>query len=230
MTDFITKSACPKDCNCLLKQILNDEDFAKLVAGKSIVNFYKGETIFKQNAFTSHIAFILDGYTKTYLEGTKGKQQILYLSSKGDILGQLSLFFGDASILSISALTDCSVCLISVESLKYFLTMNPNLATLIIGNINKHNYLILQRILSLTQKQMHGRVADTLLYLSSFVNNKDVIDIPLSRKEFAELSGMTTESFIRILTEYKNDGIISIDGKFIEIKSFNLLKKLSEIG
>lgn len=104
------------------------------------------------------------------------------------------------------------------------------MSSLIISNINKHNHIIFNRIISLTQKQMHGRVADTLLYLSKLLNDSAEIDLPLTRKELAELSGMTTESFIRILTEYKNDGIVVLNGKKIEIKSFPLIAKLSQIG
>lgn len=230
MSDFISKSSCPKDCNCIFKDLINDENFEHFSKNKNVVSFYKGETIFKQGAFNSHIGSIISGFAKIYIEGVNGKQQILYLSNSRDLIGHVSLFYDNSSIVSVSAITDSTVCLISNETIKYYLTTIPALANLIISNINKHNHIIFNRIISLTQKQMHGRVADTLLYLSKILNDSNEIDLPLTRKELAELSGMTTESFIRILTEYKNDGIVVLNGKKIEIKSFQLIRKLSEIG
>ena len=230
MNDFPSKINRPKDCNCVFKNIIEEDDFEQFSKNKNIVNFYKGETIFKQGAFNSHIGSIISGYAKIYIEGVNGKQQVLYLSNNQDLIGHISLFYDNSSIASVSALTDTTVCLINHETIKYFLTKAPAMSSLIISNINKHNHIIFNRIISLTQKQMHGRVADTLLYLSKLLNDSAEIDLPLTRKELAELSGMTTESFIRILTEYKNDGIVVLNGKKIEIKSFPLIAKLSQIG
>lgn len=230
MSEFIPKANCPNDCICIFKELIKNDEFEHFSKTKNIVNFYKGETIFKQGAFNSHIGSIISGYAKIYIEGVNGKQQILYLSNSKDLIGHISLFYDNSSIVSVSAITNASVCLISNETIKYYLTTVPALATLIIANINKHNHIIFNRIISLTQKQMHGRVADTLLYLSKLLNDSAIIDLPLTRKELSELSGMTTESFIRILTEYKNDGIITLNGKKIEIKSFQLIQKLSQIG
>lgn len=230
MTEFNSKNNCPKECNCIFKSIIDIQDFDHFSNNKNIVNFHKGETIFKQGAFNSHIGHIVSGFAKIYIEGLRDKQQILYLANSKDLIGHVSLFYDNSSIVSVSAITDTTVCLISNETIKYYLTTIPSLANLIIANINKHNHIIFNRIISLTQKQMHGRVADTLLYLSKILNDSAEIDLPLTRKELAELSGMTTESFIRILTEYKNDGIVFLNGKKIEIRSFQLIRKLSEIG
>jgi CRP-like cAMP-binding protein len=81
-----------------------------------------------------------------------------------------------------------------------------------------------------THKQLPGRIADVLLYFSEVIYESDTFDFPLTRRELAELAGTTKESFIRTLTEFKNDKIIKLDGSHVEIISNDIVKTLCELG
>jgi CRP-like cAMP-binding protein len=69
-----------------------------------------------------------------------------------------------------------------------------------------------------------------LLYFAEKIFHSTSYTLPLTRRELAELAGTTKESFIRTLTEFKNDKIIDLDGSIVEIKSMKIIKTLSELG
>ncbi len=89
---------------------------------------------------------------------------------------------------------------------------------------------IFERLMSQAHKQLPGRVADVILYFARDVFKDTTFSIPFTRKELADLAGTTKESFIRTLTEFRNDKIIEITGSRITIKSMDIIKTLSELG
>jgi CRP-like cAMP-binding protein len=89
---------------------------------------------------------------------------------------------------------------------------------------------IFERLLGQSHKQLPGRIADVILYFSEEIYHNTEFTFPFTRKELAELAGTTKESFIRTLTEFKNDKIIELDGSAIMIKSMDIIKTLSALG
>ncbi len=77
---------------------------------------------------------------------------------------------------------------------------------------------------------MHGRLADTLIYLYNQNLQEEKIFSYLSRKDIAEFAGLSTESTVRLLTEFKNDSIIDIIGKETKLLNPDLLKEISRQG
>ncbi|MDX1285782.1 MAG: helix-turn-helix domain-containing protein, partial [Draconibacterium sp.] len=81
-----------------------------------------------------------------------------------------------------------------------------------------------------TNKQMHGRMADILLCLSQRIFKNDSFNLPLTRSDLAELTGMSTESVIRVMKDFKEDGLIKFEGKDFELLNIEMLMKISEVG
>ena len=77
---------------------------------------------------------------------------------------------------------------------------------------------------------MHGRIADTLIYLNEQSKKEGNIFLYLSRKDIAEFAGLSTETTVRLLTELKNDHIIDINGKDIKVLQAESLKEISQRG
>jgi len=89
---------------------------------------------------------------------------------------------------------------------------------------------MLNNLVGITQKYMPGRVADLLLYLKNEIFLCNPFDTRLSRQELADMTGMTMESFIRILKEFKTSGIITVDGPNIQIVDEEALQFISKKG
>ena len=80
------------------------------------------------------------------------------------------------------------------------------------------------------QKNLLWRVAHLLIYFYEQVYHQVEFELPLSRKEIAEYVGMTTENVIRTMSEFRQDKIISISGKTIEIRDMDALRSISNYG
>jgi CRP-like cAMP-binding protein len=143
--------------------LLTNEEKALVEQQSVSLNFKKGETVCKQGAFASHIYFIEEGLVKVYLE-EKSKNLILTLSTQKSLLGLVSIFEGnDKMPYSITTYTNSKITMIDIQVFRQLVKQNPSFAYRIISLLNESTSQIYGRFFSLTQKQLHGRLADILL-------------------------------------------------------------------
>ncbi|KAF0196476.1 MAG: hypothetical protein FD166_2431 [Bacteroidetes bacterium] len=210
--------------------LLTDSEKEMIDKTSVLVNYKKGETICKQGSFASHIMYIEKGLVKVYLEGSI-KNLILTITPKHNLLGLQALYEGNNTFLySISTYTESSVRLIDVQVFKKLLRQNPAFGFRVINILNESTAQSYGRFLSLTQKQLHGRLADILLCLSRRIFKSDAFDLPLSRSDLSDLTSMSTESVIRIMKDFKDDGIIEINNKSVALLDIPRLTRISEKG
>ncbi len=203
----------------------------ELVETRSVlVNYKKGENICKQGSFASHIMYLEKGLVKIYLEGNP-KDLILTITPEKNLMGLQALYEGNNTFLySISTYTNTSVRLIDIQIFKQLLKQNPQFAYRIINILNESTSQSYGRFFSLTQKQLHGRLADILLCLSRKIFKSVEFDLPLSRSDLSDLTSMSTESVIRIMKDFKDDGIIDINNKSITLLDLPRLETISAKG
>ena len=194
------------------------------------IDFKKGETVCKRGAFASHIYFLEEGLVKVYLE-EKNKNLILTLYTKNNLLGISSIFNENNKLpYSVATYTDSRVRMIDIQIFRQLLKQNPEFSYRIINLLNEDTAQFYGRFFSLTQKQLHGRLADILLCLSHRIFNSNTFELPLSRADLGDLTGMSTESVIRMMKEFKDDGLIEMKCKSIELLDLTRLERISEFG
>lgn len=203
----------------------------ELVDTRSVlVNYKKGEMICKQGSFASHIMYLEKGLVKIYLEGNP-KDLILTITPQKNLMGLQALYEGNNTFLySISTYTDSAVRLIDIQIFKQLLKQNPLFGYRIINILNESTSQSYGRFFSLTQKQLHGRLADILLCLSRKIFKSESFDLPLTRSDLSDLTSMSTESVIRIMKDFKDDGIIDINNKSITLLDLPRLDNISAKG
>jgi len=207
---------------------LNDEQVNEFT--KVQINFRKGEIICKQGAITSYIMILADGLSKNYLEGNQDRGFNFSIVKPIDFIGLSSLFNQNTNLFSGRAITPCTIFHVEKERFKQIIAENAAFASEIMKWYCRMTEGHLNRMSCLANKQALGRIADILLYLSEKIFNGQLIENIISRKDIAELAGMSTESAVRILSELNRDKIIKIVNKGIEISNLALLKKLSIAG
>ena len=219
---------CTRSSKCFKKLIPSELEFIN--QNKTQILYRKGENICKQGAFASYVLYISDGLVRLYLESPNNKNINLKILKTSEFIGLSSIYGDNIYNYSTVALKDSFVCLIEKDSFRKLLTDNGHFASEIIKWYCENEKQLFNKIQSLGNKQMHGRLADTLLYLNddSFAHLN--LFSTLSRKDIAEFAGLSTESTVRLLTELKNDNIIDISGKEIKILNQNLLKDISKRG
>lgn len=207
------------------------EDEKKLIDQHSVsLKFKKGETVCKLGAFASHVYFLEEGLVKVYLE-ERNKNLILTLFTKNNLLGLSSMFDGNNKLpYSVATYTDSVVRMIDIEIFRQLLKQNGEFAYRIISVLNDKTSQIYGRFFSLTQKQLHGRLADILLCLATRIFKSRKFDLPLSRADLGDLTGMSTESVIRMMKEFKDDGLIDMHCKSVELLDIARLERISEFG
>ncbi len=209
---------------------LTDEEKDLLEKNSVTVDYKKGETISKQGSFASNILYIESGLVKVYIEG-KPKNLILTITPEDHFVGLQAIIEGNNTFLySVSTYVDSRIKLIDIQVFKQLLRQNPTFATKIINILNENSAQAYGRFFCLTRKQLHGRLADTLLCLSERIFKSDAFELPLSRNDLGDLTGMSTESVIRIMKEFKDDKLIKVVCKTIEIVDKERIKKISEVG
>ncbi len=184
----------------------------------------------KQGSFASHVIFLKKGLAKVYLEGDQ-KDLILKIVTNDHFVTLSSVFDGnDIFIYSVAPYIESFATLISVDVFKQLIRKNARFAAQIINLLNANTAQIYGRFYCLTRKQSHGRVADIIMCLSENIFQASVFKLNISRYDLADLTGLSAESVIRILKEFKDSGIIDTNNKDIEIIDYNRLKDISLYG
>ncbi len=210
-------------------KFLNPREVSENLKSLAKVHYKRKETVVKQSSHSSHVIYIKTGLIKVFTERRNDKNIILSIAASGTFIG-LTQIYSDVNNFSAIALSESEVCLLPKKSVFYLIQNNNEFANIIYKAQSTYSSLLISKISSLGTKQMHGRLADAILYLcDDEFKDTDIFDA-ITRKDIAEMSGMSPESAIRLLTEFKNDGLIKTNGKKIEINNLELLLRLSDIG
>ncbi len=210
--------------------VLTDYERDLLEKNTVQIEYKKGETICKQGTFASHVIYIEKGLVKVYIEGNP-KNLILTITPENQYVGLQTFYNGNNTFLyTVSTYVDTTVKLVDIQSFKQVLNKNPKFSTKIIQILNEHSAQTYGRFFCLTRKQSHGRMADILLCLSQSIFKSNSFELPLSRQDLGELTGLSTESVIRIMKDFKDDNLISVSCKTLEIMNPEKLKRISEVG
>ena len=220
---------------CIVRQFsslksLNKEELLRMADCKTSYTIKKGEHIFEEGEITKGVFCIKEGICKLSKLSANGKDQIVKLVKPGELLGQRSMISEEPANLSAVALEDMEVCFIPKTEIMHFFNQNNqfsmNVMKTICGDLKESD----DHMVSLAQKNVKERLAETLLYLEdTFGTNDDgTLHIQLSRDELAGMIGTATESCIRLLSELNKTGIIDLVGKKIAITDRNKLKRMAE--
>lgn len=209
---------------------LGKEELLQMADCKTSYIIKKGEPIFEEGESVNGIFCIKDGICKLSKLSANGKDQIVKLVKPGELLGQRSLISDEPANLSAVALEDMEVCFIPKTEIMGFFNKNNqfsmNVMKTICGDLKEAD----DHMVSMAQKSVKERLAETLLYLEdTFGKNSDgSLHIQLSREELAGMIGTATESCIRLLSELNKTGIIDLIGKKITIVDRNKLKRMAD--
>lgn len=227
------------DCrNCIDNEnsvfnILSPEQKDKLLEGSVCKTVRKGEIIFKEGDVPIGLISLSKGKVKVFIEGIGGKEQIVRLARPVGFIGYRALFAQETHKATAVAIEDSVICIINKEVLYTTMRENSELPIKIIQSFATELGLTNNRTVTLTQKHIRGRLAESLIFLKDVYGlEKDgkTIKVYLSREDIANLSSMTTSNAIRTLSNFAHEGVISLEGKKIKILDFSKLENISEIG
>ena len=220
---------------CIIRQFnslktLTKGELVRISNCKTSKIIRKGELLFEEGEHINGIFCIKDGICKVSKMSDNGRDQIIHLIKKGDLLGERSLINDEVSNLKATAINDMEVCFIPKKEIVKDLENNSNFTMDVLKNMalslkNADNIIV-----DMAQKTVKQRLASTLLYLDSKFNRdkNGALDILLSREDIANIIGTATENAIRLLSKFKKERLIDLKNKQIFIVDTLGLKKIAQ--
>lgn len=223
------------DLTCF--SILQKEDLAEVNRVKVPNRYKKGQIIFYEGMNPTGVYCVNKGKVKISKIGFDGKEQIVRFVLDGGILGIRALLGDRPYSATATTLEDSVVCFINRETFSEVLTKYPEIRQCMIRLLSRLLEEAEQKITSLAQKPVRERLAESLLTLQQvFLTDNSTCDIPseaaainLSREDLANMVGTATETVIRLLSEFKEEGLIAIEGRTISVLNTEELKKIGKI-
>ena len=212
---------------------LNDEQREILASHFTLQTYKKNEVIHCEGETPTHLMCLLSGKVKIYKDGVGGRSQIIRVIKPVEYFGYRAYFSGADYITAAAAFEPSLICLIPMTTISQLLMQNNALAMFFIKQLSIDLGVADERTVSLTQKHIRGRLAESLIFLKeSYGVEEDgsTLSIYLSREDLANLSNMTTSNAIRTLSQFAAERLIAIDGRKIKLIDEDKLKKISKIG
>ncbi len=213
---------------CFGKLLPEEIDLVK--ESKVQVLFRRGESLTKQGAFASSVLYIVNGLARLYVIGDANRNFNLRIIQNGEFIGLSSAFSKHTYDYSTVALKDTLVCLIEKDAIAGLIKSNGNFGYGLIKRVFENDISMYDTIRSVMYKQMHGRLADVLLYLDTIHYENESIFGLLSRTEIADFAGLSMESTVKLLKEYEKEGLVKLINKDIKILQHDALIEISKRG
>ncbi|MFO7828350.1 MAG: Crp/Fnr family transcriptional regulator [Bacteroidales bacterium] len=233
MKQIIKRNQC-KTCNeksCAVST-LSDEELELMSKNSSQVYFKDEEMIFKQNSPASHIIFIKSGLVKEHMSGPNKREQILKIVKAPAFLRIASKLKYNINSYSATALTDSTICFIEINVFKELIFKNSKFAYEVLISVCEDGLYCFDKFVNQTQKHIHGRLADALLFFSNQIYCDNNFKLPITITELADLIGSSRESVSRCLLTFKKEDIIHFNGQRTDLSIVNkpMLQKISKAG
>lgn len=221
--------------NCIIRQFnslraMSKEELKTVSDSKTTKTIKKGQSLFEEGDKLNGVYCVRNGVSKLSKLSANGKDQIVKLATKGEVLGQRSVIAEESTNLSAVAVSDMEVCFIPKESITHTLQRNPDFTLEVLRHMAHDLKEADDVIVNISQKTVKQRVAEAFLYLrNNFGEDKDgFLALTLSREDISNVVGTATESAIRIISEFKKKGLIRTSGKKIGIKDERKLIEMVE--
>ncbi|WP_092736935.1 Crp/Fnr family transcriptional regulator [Riemerella columbipharyngis] len=213
------------------KKYLAKDDFKKYSSAKQNLKYTKGDIIFEDGEIAKGVYFIEKGTVKLSKSGVYGKDQILRFIKEGDVVGYRSLLCDENFQAKAEAMTEVEATFVPTNIFLQLLEADSRLSFAMMQKIAFELGESSNTITFLAQKTVRERLAEILILLEQKLGTdpEGFIKISLTREEIANLIGTATESAIRLISEFKHDGLIEVEGRCIKIKDAGKLMKVGHV-
>ena len=218
---------------CIVRKLnafrnVDKETLSKISDVKQIKSIKKGDNIFEEGQNLDGIYCVKKGNSKLFKMNENGKDQIVRIVSKGELLGQRSILANEPTNLNARAINDMEVCFVPKSHLSELHQNKGYIEESLIHlaeELKKSN----NKTIDMAQKSVKQRIAKTILHLDNYgCDDKGYIKLVLSREEISSVVGTAKESCIRALSLMKKDNLISFSGKKIKILNREKLQQISD--
>lgn len=229
----------PFDINCdscsirthPLFRHLEEHELQDIMLNKITETYKRGSIIYQEGNRMKGFFCVQSGIIKIFQTGFDGKEQIIRFAKPGDIIGYRSVVSNEPACTSTEVIENAVLCHISTEILLTLVRNNGNFAVELMKLTCKELGEANSYITDIAQKTVKERLAEILIHLDDEFGEDEqgVLKISLTREELSNIVGTATESIIRLLSEFKSQAYIEINGRKIKILDKPGLKYIANI-
>lgn len=221
---------CPVRALSIFEKVETD-DLEKISISKGFGIYKKGEAIFREGQPALGIYILHKGRVKITKTGVLGREQIVSFANVGEIMGYRPMILEEAYDISASTMQDSTICFIHKDKILSLIEKDSDFALKLMKTALQNTKKMTEILSSISQKNVRSRVAESILIINNEfgIDNDGQINVSLSREDLSAMIGTSSESYIRMLKDLKDDQIISTNGKRIKIQNITKLKEIAEI-
>ncbi len=213
--------------------ILQNDELNEMTYNKTCTAYKKGQVLFHEGTRPLGVFCLHGGKVKVYKTGYDGKDQIIQIAKNGDLLGYRAMISDEMYPVTAETLEDTTVCFIPKNDFIQTLDDSSELSRLLLKEACKDLGVMTESLTNLAQKPVRERLAVTLLMLKDTYGVDAVengsVEINLTREDLANIVGTATETLIRLLHDYKEEGLIESKGRKIKVMDEKGLVKVANI-
>ena len=213
--------------------LLTEEEKEEFQHHISLSHYKKNEFVFKEGDKPIGFLILVEGKVKIFKEGVGGREQIIRMAKPLGVIGHRALLAEESHIATAVTLEESVICTVSSEFILNYAVKNSAFSLSIIRLLARELGFSNVRTVTLTQKHIRGRLAESLILLKEkygFEKDGATLRVYLSREDIANLSNMTTSNAIRTLSTFAHEHVIAIDGRKIKILDPVRLERVSKLG
>ncbi|MFM1893854.1 MAG: hypothetical protein RIQ90_1020 [Bacteroidota bacterium] len=218
----ITCASCLQRKENLLSGI-SDTELMQMDNHKGCSFYKKNQSLFLEGSFPRGVFCIHHGKVKIYKRGEEGKEQIIHIAKEGELIGFRAMFAENKYSVSAETLEESTICFIQKDDFLSLLEANPTLRNRILKEMSQELSDRAEFITNMAQKSVRQRLAFSLLLLKEVYGEKP---INLSREDLANFVGTATETLIRLLKEFKEEGLVETNVRKIYVSDAKRLLML----
>ncbi len=233
MTEYLQDSNC-SSCTIRTHSLfrhLNEEELQDILLDKITETYKRGSIIYHEGNRMKGFYCVNSGIVKIYKTGFDGKEQIVRFAKPGDLIGYRSVVSNEPACTTAEILQESTLCHIPTDILLNLVKTNGEFAVALMKLTCKELGEANAYITDIAQKTVKERLAEILIHLDNEFGTDDlgILNISLTREELSNIVGTATESIIRLLSEFKNNGTIELNGRKIKILDKPGLKYIANI-
>ncbi|MBE7172921.1 MAG: response regulator [Williamsia sp.] len=211
-----------------LQQTAGVHDLVSLTQERSTHRYKKKQAIYLEGNHPVRLFYILKGKVKTYKTNEDGKDLVVGVYREGDFFGYIPLIDGTLYKDNAEAMEDADIALIPRKEFEELMNNNREVAQKFIRMLAKNVAEKEEQLLSIAYSSLRKKVAGTLITLQKKYTTSagQPVSIDISRETLATMAGTATESTIRTLSDFKNDGLIDIKEGSIIILNQKKLERM----
>lgn len=212
-----------------LNSFIHKANLETVIGDKTAKKYAKKEIVFREGDYANNVYLLESGKVKLSRINDEGKELITTLLNKGDYFGYQAILLESEQTETATILEESEICLIGKHEFLDLINSNIDVSTKFIKMLSNELEHKEQELIDLAYNTVRKRVIDSLLKLKEKYEMESVevnFSMPISRGDLAGMVGTAKESVIRYLSEFKEEGLISIKGSEITILDEEGLKKI----